>query len=202
MRLYMDRLVESYHGQVDEIKPLKGRYIDAVLALINGIPKKGYITADTCVSDHIFLRSRQHVMVVDCDGMNNMLAAVRSLKLDNIAYMPIQSSPEHFWIVADYIGTIKDVVAKMRTIPGADSDHTYMASQHKAVFLRAMPRFKDSPVFLDDDSMLSPPVQKWYREFKGLYDTHGKRIRAAFELKEALINGTIGTLASDPAFAI
>lgn len=200
--MFREHTTCSYDEQIKVIERQRGDYLDAALALVAERPT-GYMSMSTCISKWwVPCRFKSHVMVLDCDSMPGMLASARSLKLDNIGYVPVQSSPEHYWLVTNYVGTLQKILTKMAGIPGIDMRHRAMAKKHQNLHIRAMPRATDMPLFTDDDSVLSKPVRKWYRSLKALYDNHGARIQEAIKLSTALHSGEIMQMAADPSFAI
>lgn len=146
-------------------------------------------------------------MVLDCDGMQAMLAATQFLQTEKIGYLPIQSSDHHangahYWLVTNFIGNIWQVTKKMAEIPGIDERHRSLSQTYRHVHVRATPKLGSIPIFLDDDAILVPPVRKWYRELKTNYETHGARIQEALKLSTTFKSGKMLEAAADPSFVV
>lgn len=162
-----------------------------------------FITASTCVSWRYTPRKlAKHIMVLDCDSLDNMIAACRTLKIDNIGYVVIESSPHHYWVVTNYIGNITDVTDRMSGIPGTDLNHMRLSRARGHISIRATPQVRSIPSFPSDISVLHKTVRRWYLRFKSNFDLHAERIQQTLILSEALANRKVADLASDPAFEV
>ncbi len=116
-----------------------------------------------CASIHDF---NDHIMVLGCDGTDEMLGAVAMLIKDNIGYATIQSSPSHYWIITDYIAKFKSVIAKMRSIPGVDLNYIQFAEQHATLYLRAIALPNRVPIFPDTSKLTNPRSIVFYELFR------------------------------------
>lgn len=144
-----------------------------------------------------------HVMVLDCDGTDEMLAASHMLATDGIGFALIQSSPSHYWIVTDFIAPLDDVLVKMRTIPGADTEHIEMCEKFGIVAIRGVALPGRVPIFQEPDSLTNPHSLTFYYELQKLYQhaAIARRLKAEF-MRQAIKDKNMGSLASDPEFQL
>lgn len=89
---------------------------------------------------------RKWVMVLDCDSINNRDEAIIELQDNGIRYRIIESSPNKFWIITNFVGTVKNCCDKMGTIPGVDREYLASCRNQKLIAVRAFPKAGFVPV--------------------------------------------------------
>lgn len=156
--------------------------------------------------------SSGHVLVLDCDSEEAYVAACRYLYLCKIGYCPIMSSPNHYWIVTDVVGSISDINNIARHIPGVDKLHVVYNDSRYYISIRAYPKkvtidglcITCVPTFSSDNHSLTNQLSiEWLQKFKEYWNSD--KISTAIEiikLREAYANKTINKLAMDPTFVI
>ena len=105
---------DEYLAVIEDITRGHCGYVNAIVKRQTPWPLR-WFSAFRCSYD-------VYVMVLDCDGTDEMLAACHMLAFDNLNYALVQSSPSHYWIITDYVDTLERVIAKMQTIPGVDQN--------------------------------------------------------------------------------
>lgn len=145
-----------------------------------------------------------HVLLLDCDGTGEMLAACNMLKATlNTGYALIQSSPSKYWIVVDKVGEFLSLVEFANQIPGVDPKFVQKALEFGRFFLRATPLGGKQALFEDPSGLTNPLVRDWYLEFEKLWRLPevGQRYRAEV-LKAQVADGSILGAAADPTFQL
>jgi len=94
----------------------------AISQFLSGDADLPKLTISTRVENPWFGRDK-FVLFLDIDGLSEVQTTIKWLKVTNYKYVIWESSPNRFWIFVDYIGTIKDCVKKMKTIPGVDREY-------------------------------------------------------------------------------
>lgn len=145
-------------------------------------------------------RRRLHILVLDCDSLEEMYAAVRVLKRDNIPWVGIESSPDHFWIITDIVGTFKEIFPILKAIPGVDSRYVKATETWKRLHLRAISRKNSRPKFGEPTDLRDQRVINWYNSFKKLHND--PTIVENLGLIEHLKQGTMAGAAADPNFDV
>lgn len=146
----------------------------------------------------------QYVLALDCDSLDEMLAACNVVKsYYKWNYVAIKSTKDHYWVIVDKVGSIPELVAIMRKIPGVDTRYIDYVEKRGYIVLRAMP--KDvMPVFPDDETKFTNKlVRTWFREFKEHWQSedvaHYLQLKT---LQSAIATKSVVTLAADPNFMI
>lgn len=174
---------------------------DQYLIQVTDVYGADYFCVDTIIDAPIFGRTA-HLLVLDCDGTGEMLAATNTLATRNIGYALIQSSPSKYWIVTDVIDSFPNIYRVLKSIPGIDRNHIKFAEEHKQLFIRAYPRgFK--PLFPDVHTLKTDKVIEWYTQFEKLWDRPELVNRCDAErLKAQLEDGSILAAAANPEFQL
>lgn len=147
-----------------------------------------------------FFRKRLQILVLDCDDLESMYAAVRILKRDNIQWAGIESSPDHFWIITDKIGTFSELLQILEAIPGVDPDYVKFTKVYERFHLRAISNSAGSPKFGPSDDLRDHRVIDWYAEFQELHKD--QLIIENLALIQHLHNGTMAGAAACPNFDV
>lgn len=143
---------------------------------------------------------RLHILVLDCDSLEEMYAAVKVLKRDNIPWAGIESSPDHFWIITDKVGTFKEILPILKSIPGVDKRYVKATETWKRLHLRAIPRKNSRPKFGEPTDLQDQRVINWYNCFQKLHNDPA--IIEDLGLIEHLKQGTMAGAAADPSFDV
>lgn len=145
------------------------------------------------------------VLLLDCDSTDRMLAASHTLATRNIKYVPIQSSPGRYWIVADRVDKMSILLFEMQTIPGVDTSYVEVACRTNFLALRVVPTEGKMALFQDGgaDHFTNPLARGWYNDFKSLWDRPEIKEKAkAWRVQNALAEGTLTDLIGDPDFIL
>ena len=191
--------LKKYNGPYDaELQPSEAKsYFRALHEAAMASNDRVYGAISTKVNNS------QYILALDCDGTDEMLAVCHVLKsYYGLKYATIISSPNHFWVIAEKIGTTYELVNMMEVIPGVDPRFVDCIKSRGKIVLRGMP--KDMmPIFPDSIEFTNPLILKWYRAFKDLYRSeemiHISRLR---RLVKAIKEKKVAELASDPNFMI
>ena len=81
-----------------------------------------------------------HLLALDCDSREDTEKAIRDLNVRGIGYSLIESSPFHFWIITDFIGSVSECLSVMDNIKGTHSEYITWTRRQGYLFLRAFPR--------------------------------------------------------------
>lgn len=147
-----------------------------------------------------WFRRRLHILVLDCDSLDEMYAAVRVLKRDNIGWVGIESSPDHFWIITDVVDTFKRIFPILEAMPGVDNSYIKATKTWKRLHLRAIPRQNSRPKFGKPADLRDQRVINWYNWFKELHNDPA--IVEDLGLIQHLKQGTMAGAAADPDFDV
>jgi len=79
-------------------------------------------------------------MALDCDSLADMQAATNQLMRQDISYLIMESSPGRYWVIADRVGTFKELFPLFSVIRGVDRNYVRCASSYKEFHLRAYPK--------------------------------------------------------------
>lgn len=155
---------------------------------------------------HVYVSTeinKKHILVLDCDSDDKMLAAGRYLYLCKIGYCPIVSSPNHYWLITDIVDSINAVLLIAKSIPGQDPLHTDYNIKRQYISIRAYPK-DDLPIFPSDLHTLTNQISiRWLNEFKTYWDSEQiKTIVELIKLRKAVEDGTVSKLAANPSFTI
>jgi len=142
-------------------------------------------------------------MALDCDSLENLTAAVHLLKHDKIGHAVIHSSEGRYWVITDFVGTIKEVLVKMGQMPGLDQKYLQFCSRHQTVSIRALPRKPDEIQFPESHSLENVDVYQWFVEFRNHLESPEvfRYLKAVF-IEDALQDGTLMEHAADPNFEV
>lgn len=158
-----------------------------------------------------FKSRAKHVAVLDCDSEDAMLAAAHWIKTEyGVAYTPIESSPGHYWLVTDLVGTIDHLIYQMHEIPGIDPKFIDLCRRQRMISVRVHPKVCEgetiqlrSPKFRPDSALTNPLAKGWYNAFVSYFDSPDyKKICKAIMLRESIKLGCVTTMAADPAFQV
>jgi hypothetical protein len=146
----------------------------------------------------------QYVLALDCDGLNEMLAACNVIKsYYKWNYVAVKSTASHYWVIVDKVGSISELVAIMRKIPGVDTRYIDYVEKRGYIVLRAMP--KDvMPIFPDDEAKFTNNLARtWFREFKQHWQSEDTAHYLTLKtLQTAILTKSVITLAANPNFVI
>lgn len=120
-----------------------------------------------------FKRSSKYFLTLDCDSRQNGARAAKELDRRNIKYIVIESSPEHFWIICDYVDTLWNIIRIMEEIPGCDLEYIKFCASGKYIPLRAFLKSPHFPVFHGTDKLdqYSKPFREWIKQFEAYWQT-------------------------------
>ena len=90
---------------------------------------------------------KKYLLVLDCDNFANKESVLEELRLLQIGYKVFTSSQDHYWIVTDFIGSIKKCLIIMKCIPGVDSQFIKCCETYGKIILRAFPKAGVRPQF-------------------------------------------------------
>jgi len=147
-----------------------------------------------------FFEKRQHILVLDCDGQNEMIATASALRADGIKWIGVESSPGRYWFICEKVGLFRDLYSKMQAMPGNDTRYTDLVKNRKMFLLRAIRHKNSCPSFTIENEVKDPRVLQWYKEFKAIHED--EVISNRFMLHEALKNNKIPDVAADPNFKV
>lgn len=146
----------------------------------------------------------QYVLALDCDSQDEMLATCNVIKTYyKWNYVAVMSTENHYWVIVDKTGSITELVAIMRKIPGVDTRYVDYVERRGYIVLRAMPK-NVMPIFPDEDVKFTNKLARtWFREFKEHWQSedvaHYLRLK---ELQAAIENKSVTALAANPNFLI
>jgi hypothetical protein len=125
------------------------------------------VTISTEVSKR-WLR-RQYILAIDCDSAFDKDRAVFFLE-NQCKYETavIESSPDHYWIITNHVGSLSEVTKIMGQVPGADEYHTE-CSARTGILFRGTPKI-DRPAsfipYFELETFGTGEVAEWYAAFK------------------------------------
>lgn len=150
-----------------------------------------------------FNRMDRYLMVLDCDGTDEMLAACHTLKHDKLNYALIQSTPSHYWIVTDYIDSFTNVFKLAKTIPGVDPKYLDFCDKNSMFTIRGMPKNGHIPQFQDSKSLKTEKAAWWFEAAYELYQHPATQRRTMTDkLQHHIADKSMAVLASDPTFEL
>lgn len=197
---YANTYSDSYGSKYEKVRKVTSRA--AFFRDITNINNPSFFLANSIVKRRWFRRCL-HVLLLDCDGTAEMLAAANTLATEKIGYSLIQSSPSRYWIVADKVGTFIDLCIYANGIPGVDPKFIQSSAKYNRFFLRLTPIHGKMPIFQGKESLTDPLVCAWYDEFERLWRSEpvNRRSRAEVLLKQ-MRDGSIYDTAADPEFEL
>jgi len=149
--------------------------------------------------------NRTHFLALDCDSQEDMIAAAACLKRDNINWIPIESSDNHFWLITDFIGSSKEIVDKIQTIVGVDRQYVELTTSNGICFMRATPTVGKVPKINRDNigELRDSRIIEWLNEYQKLLDEQFATLQNTILVK-ALEDGdgSIYSLAANPDFEV
>lgn len=160
----MDMNLVSYDRAMFIAHKLYGCPINELVKRIDE-PEDGIYVSTELPKKHWYQIYRQHILNLDCDSEVDMLRAVEDLKKLNITYCRIQSTPGHYWIVCDKIGSISELYKFALNIAGVDRNYLYGTIDKRKFIIRAYPK-KTIPLFIDSFTVGSIEFKEWLAEFK------------------------------------
>lgn len=104
---------------------------------------------------------RKWVLALDCDSEADKDVAVLELGLQKLGFKAFQSSPNHYWIITNYVASHKKCLEKMKTIPGVDPSFKHFCYGMKGIYIRAFPKNAFLPSLEIGFSPLSSKVLKF-----------------------------------------
>lgn len=145
----------------------------------------------------------KHVMTLDCDGTDEMLAVCHVLKsYYNLSYAVVVSSPGHYWVIADKWDSRLELLTMMEIMPGIDSRYVDCIRNKGDIVLRGFPK-EAMPIFPDSVDFKDEHVAKWYKAFKDTWNSeHMKHIIRLKQLVKAIKEKNVADLAASPSFAV
>lgn len=144
--------VDSYRHKKDLVKMDYCAYMKDLVSVVSGkemIKLKHTITSE--ILGNIF--ETKHIMMLDCDSRADANSASLDLQREKINFCLVVSSyydtveSEHYWILADYIGSFMDVLGKLRSIRGVDPRYIQFCLREGVFNLRAYPKKYSMPLF-------------------------------------------------------
>lgn len=144
-----------------------------------------------------------HVLVLDCDGLEQLIAAKHVLADRGLASAEIESSPEHYWVVCNVYDDIAAVCDLAQTIPGPDRAHITLCKSEHRISIGASPKHRGiSPIFGDPSALTGKPLE-WFLAFQAHWQSpEMRRLLIVQDTAASLRDGTLASKAADPAFAI
>ncbi len=141
-----------------------------------------------------------HIMVLGVDSMDKLIAAAHFLHSQKIAYIDIQSSPGHYWVVTDYVSSFRSALNLARKVPGVDDQYLNLCEKHDRFILRGIRKPGAIPEFKDYKDFPNSHVRQWLSEFEELFEH--QEMNRSLALMEALRVGEVADMAADPAFEV
>ncbi len=139
-----------------------------------------------------WLQTANHIMTLDCDGPQQLAAALSWLKEDDIGSFVIESSPSRYWVICDLVADFKNLIARAKRIPGVDPMYVKLSDDRGHFCLRAMPRSEFLPKFPDEHTLTDPIVLEWVQSFQDWWmQLFPTRIAKLYELTKGLENQTL-----------
>jgi len=147
-----------------------------------------------------------HALILDCDCDGSMMAACHWIKTEmKLGYTVIISSPNHYWIVVDMVGSWSKIHTAMTLIPGVDKRYTQLSDKRRCSYIRAVPKANCVPKFQQDclEQLRHPLAREWLWKYKSYIESEDfRKICKAVRLRQAVEDGTISELAANPEFAM
>lgn len=176
--------------------------------LVNDETRISYAFIATILEKRWLSKNNIHIMVLDCDGENEMLAACHWLKTEaKISYDLIQSSPGRYWVVTNYIGMWREIWEALRYIPGVcNAYRNEYCRKYKRMCLRAFPKIYNGrptkPKFPTEFNT-GPCAQEFIVSLQKYFDSeHYEKLMKAVFLHHHLKEKTMAEIAADPGFQL
>ena len=196
----------TYSLKMLSIEQMVYRYVSAI---VNGSEYIPYIFISTVIEDSLFPWKRKHLLVLDCDSEDGMVAACHWLRTEeNIKYELIESTPGKFWVVTDFIGTWKHVWRVFDQIPGVCEEfRNKYAKKYKRICVRAFPKLINgkpcAPIFPADIALKSFMAKQWMMGVRLYFDSgYFKKLCKAVLLVDKLDKNAMEQLAANPGFMV
>jgi len=143
------------------------------------------------------------IAVLDCDGIPEMLAAKTALNTYGIGHAIVMSSPDHFWIITDYINIFSEAIKFIESMPGVDEKFVNFCKAKSIITMRAEALYNRFPTFPESNTLTDPTILEWYTEFKKHFE-HPLILKKynANCLKGRLSDGSFLQDMADPTFQI
>lgn len=143
------------------------------------------------------------VLTLDCDGTDEMLAVCHVLKsYHGLNYAVVVSSPNHYWVIADKVGTASELLHMMEIMPGVDPRYVDCIRNKRDIVLRGFPK-ECMPIFPDSVEFTDDRAARWYAAFKDIWQSEDmKHILRLKQLFKAIKEKKVATLAASPSFAV
>lgn len=151
-----------------------------------------------------WFKNNTHVLLLDCNGTGEMLAACNMLKTSiNVNYALIQSSPSRYWVVVNKAGKFSELIKLANQIPGVDPKFLQKSKAFGRFFLRATPLMGKRALFEDPTGLTDPAILHWYLEFEKLWNLPQVEQRYRAEVLKARVkDGSIFGFAANPGFQL
>jgi hypothetical protein len=179
------------------------------LTSINNMAEKPYGSVNTRIVNKSwpilgrFYDPSLWIMVLDCDGTDEMLGAKWMLNQDRIGHALVQSSPSRYWIITDYVDTFDKVLTKMTGFPGQDFRHVAFSKEHRLISIRAIALPGKVPIFMGEDGLTDPRVITFYRTLQTHYEHSDVRRRLMAEMVlQNITNKEMLDMAANPEFQL
>ncbi len=205
--LFYEKQVESGYSTRTTLRPLT---IEGYKRRIVDLTDHTYFGVTTRVVRPWRWWRTLHILALDCDGTNEMLAAAHLLKEAGLGYALIQSSPSHYWLLVDRVDTLPILLALAKSIVGVDSGYLRFVGYNRCFYLRAGPYQGvekianiSPPLFSAADSLTNQLVIDWYRTFEALWRLPEVVARYRAEvLQRQVTDSTIMSSVADPTFEL
>lgn len=134
--------------------------------------------------------SSLHLLALDCDSREDVGKAVQDLNVRGIGYALIESSPFHFWIITDFIGSVSECISVMNNITGTHSEYITWARRQGDLFLRAFPRNGFRPILGEISFRLScGKAFEWFKAFSGYWHSQVIEDAINYQLSKGFTSG-------------
>lgn len=171
------------------------KYLERYVVKHNGLLP--YVGMHTCVAPN------RHVMVLDCDATDRMIASCHWLKYIEINYCVVESSPDRYWVITDHITTMDKLIARISSIPGVDHNFVNFIVRNKITNIRAHPKEEQIPTFPDKVNLKRKESIGWLNQLKEWYESPDlERILHLVDVTTSLRDGKIIGKAADPSFVL
>lgn len=104
---------------------------------------------------------KKWLLVLDCDSLVDKEKTLDELCLLGIKFKVIQSSPLHYWVVTNYIGSFKKCMLIMSAIPGVDKNFIEFCDKYEKIVLRVFPKEGYRPNTAQDFDSFSGRAKLW-----------------------------------------
>lgn len=176
--------IDSYRRKRDLVSMDYDPYMKDLVSVVSGkemIKLKHTITSRILggiFESKLGIFETKHIMMLDCDSLADAHSASLDLQREKINFCLVVSSyydtveSEHYWILADYIGSFMDVLGKLRSIRGVDPRYIQFCLREGVFNLRSYPKKYSIPLFdrckWED---MSKEFRDWMIEFQDYWQS-------------------------------